>query len=68
MLLCMALQLGARRLAHGLGHPRDGGWLLPALPERRRARWLLWATNLRARCGAGMSGSGIQDLRAWPFC
>ncbi len=47
--LCIGLQLWARRLQKRLGHPRDGGWLLPWLADARRARALRWSTNLRPR-------------------
>ena len=50
--LCVAVNQAAAWLQRGLGHPRDGGWLLPRLSDSRRAWWLDWATNLRSRCGS----------------
>lgn len=58
MLLCVALQRWARWLQRGLGHPRDGGWPLAQLAEHRRAFWLRWAVNLRARSALFM-GSAV---------
>lgn len=47
--LCVGVQLWGKRVQMRLGHPRDGGWLLPWLAENHRAKALRWFTDLRPR-------------------
>ena len=47
--LCVALNRAAASLHRCTAHPRDGGLLLPWLPQKHRTWWHDWSSNLRTR-------------------
>lgn len=76
--LCTAINFWATWLEKGLGHPRNGGWLLPTVSDKRREWWLQWAGKLRSRCahqndrtgyvriGSGAVAHLLDSEHRWP--